>query len=445
MPVHEAGREDEVGKYDPLRDHLATRPEAVRELPMDFGEIGSLVGGLPRSAFDLRSWWTNNAKARPQARAWLAAGWRVQAVDLPNSRVVFARKPTVSSTETATSQGSRSGLGNEHAAAGEEASATRHELPTPSADQAATVPKRISWPAIVAAIVAAVAASVTAIVGLTHIPWLALILLAASVGMIAFSVTQALDTRSTPVVASRWWALSTLIVLVACAGAFTYHRWLDAASKSENLPFTAVVKVDPSAVVDQSCRTVVLPFPWHRIPTPAEPLTDSSVNAWEASQHGVDGNETAVLVELQGRSEQVVTFGQPLISVDSRKSPIRGSAAALSGGCGGTLKQQVFDVNLDDPNPIARLETGASFPNMSSRGNTWHQAISPVFTVSVSDPEYFVVIAWTKKSFCQWSLNLPWQSLGKAGVLSIKYGKNLFKTTSAGTTPRHSLIFGSWH
>src|SRR5260370_3023764 len=82
-------------------------------------------------------------------------------------------------------------------------------------------------------------------------------------------VETSLDTRSTPVVASRWWALSTLIVLVACAGAFTYHRWLDAASKSENLPFTAVVKVDPSAVVDQSCRTAVLPFPSHRIPTPS--------------------------------------------------------------------------------------------------------------------------------------------------------------------------------
>ena len=434
-----------MGKYDPLRDHLAARAEAVRELTMDFGEIGQLVGGLPRSAFALKSWWTNNAKARPQAWAWLAAGWRVQAVDLPNSRVVFVREPAVSLTETATSQGSRSGPGNEPAAAGEEASATQHELPSSSADQAAKLPKHISWPAIVAAIVSAVAASVTAIVGLTHIPWLALILLAASVGMTAFSVTQALDTRSTPVVASRWWALSTLIVLVSCAGAFTYHRWLDDVSKSVSLPFTAVVKVDPSTIVDQACRTVVLPFPWHRIPTPAEPLTDSSVNAWEASQHGVDGNETAILVELQGRSEQVVTFGQPLVTVSSRKPPIRGSAAALSGGCGGTLKQQVFDVNLDDPNPIARLETGAIFPDISSRDSTWRQAISPVFTVSVSDPEYFVVIAHTKRSFCRWSLNIPWQSLDRSGVLSIKNGKNLFKTTSPGTNPRHSLIFGSWH
>ena len=58
-----------------------------------FGAIEQILGSqLPYSARHYRPWWGNELNARGrQCRAWLIAGWHVEAVDLANERVVFAR------------------------------------------------------------------------------------------------------------------------------------------------------------------------------------------------------------------------------------------------------------------------------------------------------------------------------------------------------------------
>lgn len=53
-----------------------------------FDEIANLVGGLPPSAFRHRPWWANDAR-HVQAAAWMAAGWRTEAVDLDRRQVTF--------------------------------------------------------------------------------------------------------------------------------------------------------------------------------------------------------------------------------------------------------------------------------------------------------------------------------------------------------------------
>ena len=76
-----------MGKYDPLRDLLASRQ--LDEVVLTFGEVEKLVGPLPPSAHVHRAWWANGSKV--QSLAWRSAGWHVAAVDQAAQRVTFAR------------------------------------------------------------------------------------------------------------------------------------------------------------------------------------------------------------------------------------------------------------------------------------------------------------------------------------------------------------------
>lgn len=62
-----------------LRDQVAKRPQVT----MSFKEIEAVIGApLPRSAFTYREWWSNQKEYsnRPQAKAWLNAGYEVDSV-----------------------------------------------------------------------------------------------------------------------------------------------------------------------------------------------------------------------------------------------------------------------------------------------------------------------------------------------------------------------------
>jgi hypothetical protein len=77
-----------MGKYEPLRDYLASR--SGNEESMTFGQLERLVGPLPDSARQHRAWWGND-DYKSQSQAWRAAGWHVQSVDQASGQVVFVR------------------------------------------------------------------------------------------------------------------------------------------------------------------------------------------------------------------------------------------------------------------------------------------------------------------------------------------------------------------
>jgi hypothetical protein len=70
-------------KYAPLEHHLRATPPHIREVTIQFSELQRILGApLPESAFTHRPWWGNqkDSKRRPQAHAWLAAGFEVATV-----------------------------------------------------------------------------------------------------------------------------------------------------------------------------------------------------------------------------------------------------------------------------------------------------------------------------------------------------------------------------
>lgn len=101
---------NEMSKYSPLRDHLASYPEDRHELLMTFEQIEDLVGKLPRSAYVHRAWWANTTDARVEARAWRSAGWHVKSIDQKMREVVFARSITDTSPVIAQKLGQRNRL-----------------------------------------------------------------------------------------------------------------------------------------------------------------------------------------------------------------------------------------------------------------------------------------------------------------------------------------------
>jgi hypothetical protein len=80
-----------MSKYQPLAKHLEAQGSAV--VTITFAEIDRLLGDpLPPSARQYRPWWANEREgSHVQARAWLDAGWKVDAVDLSEERVTFRR------------------------------------------------------------------------------------------------------------------------------------------------------------------------------------------------------------------------------------------------------------------------------------------------------------------------------------------------------------------
>lgn len=77
-------------KYDPLTRYLSGRD--TQEIPMTFREIEQVLGfKLPEKASGIRAWWSNNASNNVMTKAWLAAGYITERVDMGSRRLVFRR------------------------------------------------------------------------------------------------------------------------------------------------------------------------------------------------------------------------------------------------------------------------------------------------------------------------------------------------------------------
>jgi hypothetical protein len=70
-------------KYEGLETCLRAAPKAAQTITLSFVEINALLTSpLPASAYTHRAWWGNqrDTSTRPQAKAWLAAGFDVEQV-----------------------------------------------------------------------------------------------------------------------------------------------------------------------------------------------------------------------------------------------------------------------------------------------------------------------------------------------------------------------------
>lgn len=78
-----------MGKYEPLTTFLAQA--AGNEVPMTFAEIERVTGRALPASKRYPAWWSNNPANNVMTRAWLAAGYRSERVDVGGERLVFRR------------------------------------------------------------------------------------------------------------------------------------------------------------------------------------------------------------------------------------------------------------------------------------------------------------------------------------------------------------------
>ena len=82
-----------MSKYEPLTQFLSA--QRALEVPMSFSEIERVLGfRLPEKASGIRAWWSNNPSNNVMTKAWLAAGFVTERVDMGSRRLVFRKAAT---------------------------------------------------------------------------------------------------------------------------------------------------------------------------------------------------------------------------------------------------------------------------------------------------------------------------------------------------------------
>jgi len=141
----------------------------------------------------------------------------------------------------------------------------------------------------------------------------------------------------------------------------------------------------------------------------------NSLNSWIARHGGIPQSGNYITLTVQGLNGHTVIIESLGVKVLSRAAPPRGTAAVLSGGCGG-LRPSFFDVNLDRPGlqatPVSGVnEAGKKVP-----------AIPLPHTVTESSPEQWRIRILTTNCDCTFVPYFTWSSDGKVGTFEIPDG-----------------------
>jgi hypothetical protein len=84
-----------MAKYAPLESYLLLADQSLDEIVLSFAQIEAIIGAnLPPDAYNPSgTWWRNtNDSKRPQAKAWLSAGWKIAASNQAGKQVRFIRQ-----------------------------------------------------------------------------------------------------------------------------------------------------------------------------------------------------------------------------------------------------------------------------------------------------------------------------------------------------------------
>jgi hypothetical protein len=99
-------------------------------------------------------------------------------------------------------------------------------------------------------------------------------------------------------------------------------------------------------------------------------------------------------------------------------------------GCGGSLSERYFAVDLDKDRPVAHSVAG-------NDAGTPIPAVSLPYRVSSTDPEVLLVTARTEACACDWYLELDWSSQGRTGTVRIDDRGRPFRTSGIKGLPRY--------
>jgi hypothetical protein len=159
-----------------------------------------------------------------------------------------------------------------------------------------------------------------------------------------------------------------------------------------------------------------------------EPPVEADAAAWSEPLGAVDAGRTIVEVTVQGTGAEPVVLQALTVRVDQRRSPLDWNVYAMSLGCGGALTPASYAVDLDQPRPVARAQSG-------NDGEKRLPAVTFPFRVSSTEPVVLRVIAKTTTCDCDWHLELAWTAAGSTGTTIIREGHHKFRTSGSTSRP----------
>jgi hypothetical protein len=78
-----------MSKYEPLTAFLISAGNS--QLRLSFSEIEKVLGFKLPASKSYQAWWSNNPSNNVMTKAWLAAGYKTEQVDLDNEKVTFVQ------------------------------------------------------------------------------------------------------------------------------------------------------------------------------------------------------------------------------------------------------------------------------------------------------------------------------------------------------------------
>ncbi|MGW7076708.1 hypothetical protein [Streptomyces sp. NPDC054866] len=137
------------------------------------------------------------------------------------------------------------------------------------------------------------------------------------------------------------------------------------------------------------------------------PPNEQDAPGWVSANGAVSARDQTVKLTVQGTGKDTVVLESLNVRVAGTSAPLAWNnykMGYLGVGCGGSVPQHSFDVNLDASVPRPTPQGGESgFP----------------YKVSASDPEAFYINATANTHYVRWYLELEWSSGTRHGTVRI--------------------------
>lgn len=157
--------------------------------------------------------------------------------------------------------------------------------------------------------------------------------------------------------------------------------------------------------------------------TLSPPPNEQDAAGWVSANGAVSARDQTVKLTIQGTGKDTVVLESLNVRVAGTSAPLAWNnykMGYIGVGCGGSVPQHSFDVNLDASVPRPAPQAGESgFP----------------YKVSASDPEAFYINATANTRYVRWYLELEWSSGDRHGTVRIDDTGKPFATSGDRSRP----------
>lgn len=166
------------------------------------------------------------------------------------------------------------------------------------------------------------------------------------------------------------------------------------------------------------------------------PPSMQDARGWVTALGGAPASEMLIEVVLQGTGKETVVLKDLHVRTVEKAEPLPGNAYVMGVGCGGEMRPQSLDVDLDAarPRPV---------PVAGQQGDRFLPATDFPYKVSADDPHVLKISAHTADRTVRWYLELEWSSGGRSGTLRLDDRGRPFTTSAAAKLPAYQYPLGA--